>query len=67
MPFSKRFFVCLIYAPVAYGSSQARGQIRAAVAGLHHSHSNTRSSFICNLCYSLQQYQILNPVNKTRD
>ena len=24
-------------------------------------------SFICNLCYSLQQYQILNPVNKTRD
>ena len=29
--------------PVAYGSSQARGQIRAAAAGLHHSHSNTRS------------------------
>ena len=27
----------------AYGSSQARGLIRAAVAGLHHSHGNTRS------------------------
>ena len=29
--------------PVAYGSSQARGRIRAAVAGLHHSHSNAGS------------------------
>ena len=29
--------------PAAYGSSQARGQIRAAAAGLHHSHSNTGS------------------------
>ena len=27
----------------AYGSSQARGGIRAAVAGLHHSHSNAGS------------------------
>ena len=30
-------------APAAYGSSQARGPIGAAAAGLHHSHSNTRS------------------------
>ena len=29
--------------PVAYGGSQARGQIRAVAAGLHHSHSNTGS------------------------
>ena len=31
--------------PAAYGSFQARGQIRAAAAGLHHSHghSNTKS------------------------
>ena len=28
-------------APVAYGSSQARGQIGATAAGLCHSHSNT--------------------------
>ena len=30
-------------APVAHGSSQARGQIRAAAASLYHSHSNARS------------------------
>ena len=27
----------------AYGGSQARGQIRATAAGLHHSHSNAGS------------------------
>ena len=30
-------------APPAYGGSQARGRIRAVAAGLHQSHSNTRS------------------------
>ena len=30
-------------APMAYGSSQAKGQIRAAAAGLHYSHSNSKS------------------------
>ena len=30
-------------APVAYRSSQAKGQIRAAVAGLYQSHSNAKS------------------------
>ena len=35
---------CLLRAaPVTYGSSQARGWIRAAAAGVHHSHSNNRS------------------------
>ena len=28
--------------PAAYSSSQARGQIGATAAGLHHSHSNAR-------------------------
>ena len=38
------FFFCLLRStPVAYGSSHARGQIRAAAAGLCHSHSNTGS------------------------
>ena len=44
------FFFCLFClfaffraAPVAYGDSQARGLIGAVAAGLHHSHSNTRS------------------------
>ena len=36
----------------AYGSSQSRGQIRAAATGLHHSHS---------------QHQILYPLNEARD
>ena len=30
-------------APVAYGGSQDRGEIGAAAASLHHSHSNTGS------------------------
>ena len=37
------FFFFLTAAPAVYGSSWARGRIRAAAAGLHHSHSNTRS------------------------
>ena len=35
-------FVCLIRATLmAYGSSQARGQIGAVAAGLHHSHNGS--------------------------
>ena len=34
------FSSCFRAASMAYGYSQARGQIRAAAAGLHHSHSN---------------------------
>ena len=38
------FFFLLFRAELmAYGGSQARGQIRAAAAALHHSHSNSRS------------------------
>ena len=38
------FYFCLFRAtPVAHGSSQARSQIGAVAAGLHHSHSNARS------------------------
>ena len=35
-------YICLYFgaAPMAYGISQARGQIRAEAAGLHHSHRN---------------------------
>ena len=49
------FFVfCFLFraTPVAYGSCQAGGWIRAAAASLHH---------------SLWQHQICNPLNKTRD
>ena len=38
-----RYVVFFRAAPVAYGSSQARGQIGAAAASLYHSHSNAGS------------------------
>ena len=55
------------FAPMAYGRSPGRGQIRAA--GLHHSHSNTRSrpwdpGCFCNLHHSSWQCQILNPLSR---
>ena len=37
------YFIFSPAAPTAYRSSQARGQIRAAAAGLPRSHSHTRS------------------------
>ena len=37
------FFFLFRATPVSYGSSQARGQIGAAAAGLYHRHSNSRS------------------------
>ena len=38
------FCFCLFRAtPMAYGGSQARGQIRVVAASLHHSHSNAGS------------------------
>ena len=38
-------FIYLLFraAPTAYGGSQARGQMGATTASLHHSHSNTGS------------------------
>ena len=56
-------FFCLFRAALmAYGSSQARGQIIAVVAGLHHSHSTT-----LDLYHSSWQCQILNPLSKAKD
>ena len=37
------FFFLFRAAVMVHGSSQARGQIEAAAAGLYHSHSNARS------------------------
>ena len=41
------FFLLVMAAPAAYGSSWARGQIRTAVASLRHSHSNKTASETC--------------------
>ena len=54
-------------APMAYGSSQARGGIGVVAAGLHHRHSNIRSEPVCDLHHSFQHYCILNPLSKARD
>ena len=37
------YFLFFSAASTAYGGSQARGQIGAIAAGIHHSHGNTRS------------------------
>ena len=37
------FFLSFVFAPEAYGGTQAGSQIRAVAAGLHHSHSNVGS------------------------
>ena len=37
------FFLLFRATPVANGGFQARGQIRAIAAGLHHTHNNTGS------------------------
>ena len=64
MFFFLNFFFFLFFlraAPVAYGSSQARGRIGAAAAGLCHSHSKTGSKPHLPSMLSLWQCWILNP------
>ena len=53
--------------PVAYGSSQARGRIRAAAEAYATATANQDLSIICDLCCSLWQHRILNPLSKARD
>ena len=52
---------------MAYGSSQARGVIGTVAAGLCQSHSNTRSSLVCDLHHSSRQRRMLNPLSEARD
>ena len=43
----KNFLFLFTAAPMACGSSQSRGQIGAAIASLHHSHSNiSQAAFV---------------------
>ena len=53
--------------PVAHGSSWARGQIGAAPECYSAATAALDPSLICDLCHSLQQHWILNPLNETRD
>ena len=63
---SLSFFFCLFTAaPMAYGSSPAKGRIRAVVASHSGSHSNTRSE--PHLWPTAQFTWILNPLIEARD
>ena len=53
--------------PMAYGDSQARGQIGAVASGLHHTTATLDLSHVCNLHHSSQQGWILNPLSKAKD
>ena len=59
-------FVCFARATLTvYGGSQAKGQIRAVAAGLHHSYSNARSKQAVSATYTTaQQCQVLNTMSK---
>ena len=46
--------------PMVYGSSQARGPIRAATAGLHHRHSNCQIP-ATSMTYTRAHGQLLAP------
>ena len=61
------FFFLFAAIPVAYGSSGARGQIRATAASLHHSHSTWDRSRVCNLHHRFWQHWILKPLSEARN
>ena len=66
------FFVfCFLFffraAPVVYRGSQARGQIRVTVAGLHHSHSNAGSEPRLQPTPQLRAAPNPNPLSEARD
>ena len=52
---------------MAYGGSQARGQIRAVATGLHHSHNNLESELRLQFTLQLTERQILNPLSEAGD
>ena len=62
-------FSCCLFraAPAAYRGSQARGQIGAVGAGLHHSHNDMGSKPCLQPTPQLKATPILNPLSKARD
>ena len=61
------FFLLFSAAPTAYGSSQVRGQIGAAVPAYMTAHSHATSKPNCDLHHSSQQLRILDPLSEARD
>ena len=61
-------FFIFFYFSQAYGSSQAKGHIRAAAALVYATATATQyPSYICYLCHSLWQRWILNSLSEARD
>ena len=60
------FFAFFRTAPAAYGSSQARGRIRAAAATYATATAMQNPSLMCNLHHSSPQCQIPDPLSKAR-
>ena len=52
---------------MAYGGSKARGEIRAAAAGLTTVTAMPDLSCVCDLHHSTWQGRILNPLSEARD
>ena len=63
LPLGKARFFFFRATHVAYGGSQARNQIRATAAGLHHSHSHARTK----PASVIQQRRIFSPLSGARD
>ena len=64
------FLFCFFFfraVPTAYGSSQARGLIRAVATSLYHSHSNARFECVCDLHHNSRHCQMLNPLREARN
>ena len=54
-------------APMAYGSSQARGRVGDAAEAYTIATAMPDPSHFCELCFSLRQHHILNPLGEARD
>ena len=67
MLFSFFIFFIFMAVPVAYGSSQARGPTEAAAEAYATVTITWDPNHICNLHYSSQQSQTLNPLSEARD
>lgn len=61
------FFLSFWVASVAYGSPQDRSQIKTASAGYTSAMETLDPYCICNLCPSLEQRWIPNPLSTVRD
>ena len=61
------FFFSFLAVPVAYGRSWARGQIGAAAVAYATAKATSDPSRFQDLCHSLWQRGILNPLSEVRD